>query len=115
MSKLEEVRKVAKALVEEHGSEGTRIIDALQSLEQEDLCPFLMPEGESKGEEARWGSRDWIVYSVEQTGELIGVQYYNGATENQEDMFEGTIEVLEQYTQTVTRFRVAETKETSND
>lgn len=85
---IEDIKKsMAKAEVE-LGSHGMQILDHAEFLHEEfSDIEYL---GDHRGKTTRWGSRDHYVYRLA-CGSLVGVQYYNGATESQESFYEGRV------------------------
>lgn len=56
----------------------------------DDPFPDLKLVCEQRGDEARWGSRDWVIYR-NGVNQYIGVEYYSAATEVQESYWEGVV------------------------
>lgn len=86
---VDDVRAWMAAKLAEHGENAAVEFTDLAGEEFPDLTCL----GEQRGEEARWGTRDWVVYSVDGGGH-IGIQYYAAATEMQESLYEGTVEPM---------------------
>ena len=65
-------------------------VEAAENLHTE--FPHLHKVAETRGQSARWGSRDWVIYL--HGSAFIGVQVYYAATEMQESTFEGVVEEM---------------------
>ena len=97
---FEDIKAWLEVQAEAHGMESMAIIESCEYVHTRFGDVELI--GSQDGDEARWGSRDWIIYRLP-SEDFVGVQFYNGATENQDSSWEGVVKKMtrEQVTQTV--------------
>lgn len=101
---LGQIKTLVDDKAEELGHESPELIEFITTLELDQ--PGMVNLGEYEHEQARWGTRKWVVYQLPNRS-IVGVQYYEGA-EMQESFYEGRVAKLEKHQVTTITYREQE-------